>query len=81
MTMITNDLGARKLGSRNLGARTKGRTRGPVGRLLAWMSLYSERQALSRLDQHLLDDIGITREQARKEARRPVWDAPDQWLR
>ena len=32
-----------------------------------------QRQALLDLEDRLLDDIGITREQAEREARRPFW--------
>ena len=31
------------------------------------------RKALLELDDRLLDDIGVTREQARTEARKPMW--------
>ena len=34
---------------------------------------YRQRQALARLDQRLLRDIGISAEQAREEARKPPW--------
>jgi uncharacterized protein YjiS (DUF1127 family) len=34
----------------------------------------SERQRLLMLDQHLLNDIGITRAQAEKEAGKWMWD-------
>jgi uncharacterized protein YjiS (DUF1127 family) len=33
-----------------------------------------ERQRLLDLDEHLLRDIGLTREQAEKEAARWLWD-------
>jgi uncharacterized protein YjiS (DUF1127 family) len=32
-----------------------------------------QRQALLELEDHLLDDIGLTREQAEQEARKPFW--------
>lgn len=35
-----------------------------------WMALRRSRQALLRLDERLLRDIGITREEAIREARR-----------
>ena len=54
---------------------------GVLRRILAWHLLARERIALSKLDDHLLEDLGLTREDAQKEANRPVWDAPDQWLR
>lgn len=34
---------------------------------------WQQRQALLDLEDRLLDDIGITREQAEHEARRPFW--------
>jgi uncharacterized protein YjiS (DUF1127 family) len=33
-----------------------------------------ERQRLLELDQHLLSDIGVTREQAEKEATKWTWE-------
>ena len=48
-------------------------------RLLRMAEIYRQRRALAALDQHALDDIGVTRTQAQAEARRPVWDAPDTW--
>jgi uncharacterized protein YjiS (DUF1127 family) len=36
---------------------------------------------LAELDDHMLRDIGLTREQARHEAERPSWDAPSHWYR
>jgi uncharacterized protein YjiS (DUF1127 family) len=34
---------------------------------------WRQRQALLDLDDRLLRDIGITREQAKREARKPFW--------
>ncbi len=34
---------------------------------------WRQRQQLLELDDHLLNDIGVTREEAIKEARRPFW--------
>jgi len=58
------------------GARTVG------ARLLAWQQLARERRALGELDQRMLKDIGLRREDARREARRPFWDDEriDRWL-
>ena len=42
-------------------------------------ALLKSRQALAELDAHLLEDIGVTRAQAEKEARRPLWDVPQNW--
>lgn len=44
-----------------------------------WRQVTRERAALSRLDAHLLEDIGKTPTEARQEAERPFWDAPNHW--
>lgn len=49
--------------------------------LLDLMALYRQRQALARLDDAALMDIGLTRAEAEKEAKRPFWDAPAHWKR
>jgi uncharacterized protein YjiS (DUF1127 family) len=38
-----------------------------------WHQKARQHQALLELDDHFLADIGITREQAKKEARKPFW--------
>lgn len=40
-----------------------------------------QRRHLARLDAALLDDIGLTRNEALAEAGRPVWDVPTTWRR
>lgn len=50
-------------------------------RLKGMAALRRERRALLELDAHLLRDLGIDAEDARREARRPPWDAPDHWHR
>ena len=57
-------------------------TRTGIGRRL-WqlLGVARQRRALARLDDHALDDIGITRAQARAEAARPIWDAPAHWCK
>lgn len=42
-------------------------------------SLSRSRSALARLDKAQLEDIGVTAEEARKEAARSVWDVPQHW--
>ena len=39
-----------------------------------WHQTARQHQALLELDDQLLADIGITREQAKKEARKPFWN-------
>jgi uncharacterized protein YjiS (DUF1127 family) len=43
------------------------------------MAVARERRALSRLDEHLLRDVGLTRDAARREANRDAWDVPERW--
>ena len=43
------------------------------------IALAHQRAALARLDDHLLEDIGVTRDEARAEADRAPWDAPAHW--
>ena len=57
-------------------SRRSGRSLPPLSHLF---SVWRERRALSRLDDAALNDIGITREEAMIEARRPLWDAPQTW--
>lgn len=40
------------------------------------VAVYRERRQLSRLDDRALRDVGITRSEARREARRSIWDLP-----
>lgn len=42
-------------------------------------TLRRERQALARLDDHILADIGLSRAEALAESARPLWDAPKHW--
>jgi uncharacterized protein YjiS (DUF1127 family) len=44
-------------------------------------SLLRQRRALKALDARALDDVGLSRHEAQKEAKRPVWDAPESWRR
>ena len=50
-------------------------------RLAQMQALFRQRSTLARLDDHLLRDIGLTAEQARHEADRPIWDVPSHWHR
>ena len=53
----------------------------PLRRLLRTIAASRSRRRLLELDDHLLRDLGLTRDQARREAERPSWDAPGHWLR
>lgn len=67
MTYYTHILGS---------ARARGRRDSFVTRLMAALALGQQRHDLSQLSDAQLDDIGITRAQAQREAKRPIWDAP-----
>jgi uncharacterized protein YjiS (DUF1127 family) len=48
--------------------------------LLRWHELSRQRRALLALDERMLKDIGISRGEAEREARRPFWrDGIDPW--
>ncbi|WP_298907810.1 DUF1127 domain-containing protein [uncultured Aliiroseovarius sp.] len=51
--------------------------------LLAWVATViqtrRERVALSQLDAHRLNDLGLTADEAQREASRPIWDVPSHW--
>lgn len=42
-------------------------------------SVWAQRQALRSLDADALNDIGLTRAEAKAEAGRSFWDAPESW--
>jgi uncharacterized protein YjiS (DUF1127 family) len=52
-----------------------------LDRLHTAQTLHRQRVALTNLDDALLSDIGITREQAMAEAASSVWDVPNHWRR
>lgn len=58
------------------------RSRVPFGRrlrLTALLDLWRSRQALAKLDDAALADVGLTRQEAAKEASKPIWDVPVHW--
>jgi len=61
--------------------RTNGarRANSLMTRILALSELSRQRKALAHLSDADLADIGIDRAAARRESRRPFWDAPDHW--
>ena len=56
------------------------RKTGWVARLLTLIAIRRERLRLSEMTPEQLNDIGVTPEQARREASRAAWDAPDRWM-
>jgi len=57
------------------------RTSRPRIGLMAAFALYRSRRDLAKLDAAQLSDIGLSHSDARKEAVRPVWDVPQNWLK
>jgi uncharacterized protein YjiS (DUF1127 family) len=52
-----------------------------LSRLVQARALARQRKALATLDDAILKDIGITRFDAQRESARPVWDAPQHWMK
>lgn len=50
-----------------------------MARLRLGMTARAQRQQLLTLDAARLADIGLTADQARAEAARPLWDVPRGW--
>jgi len=44
-----------------------------LGLVMAWVGRWRQRRALADLDDHLLRDLGISREDALRESRKPFW--------
>lgn len=44
------------------------------------LKLWRTRRVLATLDARALEDVGITPEQARREASLTVWDVPASWV-
>jgi uncharacterized protein YjiS (DUF1127 family) len=52
---------------------------GFLSRVNASIALYRSRARLAALEDHQLNDIGLTKKEAHAEASRPVWDVPATW--
>ncbi|MCB2136671.1 MAG: DUF1127 domain-containing protein [Rhodobacteraceae bacterium] len=50
-------------------------------RIRRGFALVRQRRRLLDLSDHLLDDMGIDRQTALREAARPIWDVPCGWRR
>lgn len=59
--------------------RAPRRRRSLMARLVVLFSLRKQRRELVGLTAERLRDLGITPEQARREAARPLWDVPPGW--
>lgn len=61
--------------------RSPVRRPGLLARLRFQMTNARHRRRLRDLGDHILDDIGIDRAAAEREASRPAWDVPKGWRR
>jgi uncharacterized protein YjiS (DUF1127 family) len=52
------------------------RSVGILPRIGQILSLRQQRRSLAQLGPEALNDIGLTPEEAQREAKRPFWDAP-----
>ncbi len=52
-----------------------------LAKLMQARGLWRQRQQLKSLDKAILKDIGVTRDEALREAERSIWDAPASWTR
>ncbi|WP_232829362.1 DUF1127 domain-containing protein [Tropicimonas sp. IMCC34043] len=43
--------------------------------------LARQRRELAMMDDHMLQDIGVSRFEAESEATRPLWDVPHFWMK
>lgn len=60
-------------------SRRASRNFGLLRLVLSLVALRRQRRQLARMEAHMLDDIGINRDEAMAEAARPIWDAPPHW--
>ncbi|MFS4580312.1 DUF1127 domain-containing protein [Phaeobacter sp. C3_T13_0] len=64
---------------RSAACKTPAPRRSVLGAIVQRLAIWRERRMLGQLDQTALDDMGIRKDQAEAEARRPIWDAPSNW--
>ena len=71
---------ARVLNTRTTPSRTRlGSSIGLLDFLRRAIAVRRQRIALSRLEPHILRDIGLSAKDAEREAKRPTWDVPEFW--
>jgi uncharacterized protein YjiS (DUF1127 family) len=57
------------------------RRTGVTSWFLSILDAQRSRTALSKLDQRLLDDVGLTPKDIQSDLDTPVWDVPNHWSR
>jgi uncharacterized protein YjiS (DUF1127 family) len=65
--------GRRQNGGTSIGRRLETIVTTAFDRLITWQDRAQSRDMLSRLDDRMLQDIGIDRSAAEREAERPFW--------
>ncbi len=50
-----------------------------IGFIKNAIAVKKQRNSLYQMSDRMLDDLGITRAEADREARRSIWDAPGYW--
>lgn len=48
--------------------------------LMTRLSVWRSRRALAKLDARALEDIGVSPQEARREAKLAAWDVPHTWV-
>jgi uncharacterized protein YjiS (DUF1127 family) len=77
----TGDMMSNTTHAHSMTVQARGRSGSLLARLIQVHAGWEQRRHLANLDDAALCDIGLTRAQANVEAARPIWNAPDQWLR
>ena len=65
--------------SRHFTAAHRPAMRSPLGLFTEALVVWQQRRVLARLDDARLYDIGLSRADAQREAKRPLWDVPNGW--
>lgn len=52
---------------------------GVIGRIMAARRARKEMARIAQYDARLLDDVGLTRQDALSAAQKPIWDVPAHW--
>jgi uncharacterized protein YjiS (DUF1127 family) len=53
--------------------------RSPGFPIATYLRLARQRRDLAQLDDARLEDLGLSRREALREAQRPIWDVPSNW--
>lgn len=62
-------------------AHCQPKTRSMLATIRHMIAVARQRRQLLALEDHLLDDIGVSRKEALAESRETIWNAPDHWCK